>query len=579
MSPRVPTLLAACGVLLACAPASAGTQTATTTTQTAATTPAPRFATPGAADGGTCSQAAPCSLKTAVSNAPSGADVTVEPGTYALTTNLDVPAGVTVHGADGQPAPVLAGDPKLGGDAAVATHPGATVRHLAIRSAAPNQSTLKLDDSLGDDLVLSAAGAAAPDDDDDAPAAAVLIGSPAPHSPTVLRDTVAWASGANVDGVFATGESSDSPAAVSLVNVTAAAGGPAGIAVSAVAPSGSVDLTDVIARGAAADLYSASGVLTASHSDFRAAASVGVADQGGNTEGVPLFANPAAGDFHELAGSPTVDAGIVVPLSGATDPDGNPRQLGPAPDIGAFELVPGPGSGPGGTAGGAPGSLTAPLNPAAPGMSGDVLVPPPVAGRTVDVVPSSGTVLVRRPGDSGFSLLAVGEQVPVGSTVDARSGKVRLTSARDVSGTPQTGTFWAGKFRVDQNRGPSPVTLLSLVGPLTGCRSSSSTKVAHGVPYTGLSHLTATAASRALATAARRHSHVRQLWGSDTHGHFSTRGNDSLATVRGTVWLTKDRCDGTVTRVLKGQVSVRDLATGKTFLLHAGQRHLARASG
>ncbi len=50
-----------------------------------------------------------------------------------------------------------------------------------------------------------------------------------------------------------------------------------------------------------------------------------------------LFVNPAADDFRESPGSPTIDAGTNDPQDGAFDPDGRPRFLGTAPDIGAYE--------------------------------------------------------------------------------------------------------------------------------------------------------------------------------------------------------------------------------------------------
>jgi hypothetical protein len=50
---------------------------------------------------------------------------------------------------------------------------------------------------------------------------------------------------------------------------------------------------------------------------------------------------------------------------------------------------------------------------------------------------------------------------------------------------------------------------------------------------------------------------VRRLWG-DGYGRFRTAGRYSAATVRGTRWLVEDRCDGTVTRVKRGQVAVED---------------------
>ena len=47
-------------------------------------------------------------------------------------------------------------------------------------------------------------------------------------------------------------------------------------------------------------------------------------------------------------------------------------------------------------------------------------------------------------------------------------------------------------------------------------------------------------------------------------------------TARGTAWITRDRCDGTVTRVLEGAVAVRDRKRHKTVLVRAGHRYLAR---
>ena len=38
---------------------------------------------------------------------------------------------------------------------------------------------------------------------------------------------------------------------------------------------------------------------------------------------------------------------------------------------------------------------------------------------------------------------------------------------------------------------------------------------------------------------------VRRLWARDRGGRFRTYGNNSVATARGTAWVTEDRCDGT----------------------------------
>ena len=69
---------------------------------------------------------------------------------------------------------------------------------------------------------------------------------------------------------------------------------------------------------------------------------------------------------------------------------------------------------------------------------------------------------------------------------------------------------------------------------------------------------------------------VRRLWGSDSGGRFRTHGRHSHATVRGTRWLTEDRCDGTLTRVTEGAVVVRDLARRRRVLVRAGHSYLAR---
>ena len=67
-----------------------------------------------------------------------------------------------------------------------------------------------------------------------------------------------------------------------------------------------------------------------------------------------------------------------------------------------------------------------------------------------------------------------------------------------------------------------------------------------------------------------------KLWGSGK-GKFRTSGKYSSATVRGTIWLVEDRCDGTLTKVTRGTVQVRDLRRKKTVTVRAGHSYLARA--
>ena len=65
-------------------------------------------------------------------------------------------------------------------------------------------------------------------------------------------------------------------------------------------------------------------------------------DKGGNVAAAALLTDPVGGDFHQLAGSPTIDAGSLEAGDGTTDIDGAARTQGAAIDIGAdeFDFVP-----------------------------------------------------------------------------------------------------------------------------------------------------------------------------------------------------------------------------------------------
>jgi hypothetical protein len=66
---------------------------------------------------------------------------------------------------------------------------------------------------------------------------------------------------------------------------------------------------------------------------------------------------------------------------------------------------------------------------------------------------------------------------------------------------------------------------------------------------------------------------VRALWGNGK-GNFETVGRFAAAVVRGTHWLTDDRCDGTWTHVVVGTVDMIDLRTGKTVAVPHGHTYL-----
>jgi hypothetical protein len=64
-----------------------------------------------------------------------------------------------------------------------------------------------------------------------------------------------------------------------------------------------------------------------------------IVEGAGNQTAPPLFVNAGAGDYREAPGSPTIDAGSDSPLNGPFDLEGNPRQIGPHTDIGAYEFL------------------------------------------------------------------------------------------------------------------------------------------------------------------------------------------------------------------------------------------------
>ena len=189
-------------------------------------------------------------------------------------------------------------------------------------------------------------------------------------------------------------------------------------------------------------------------------------------------------------------------------------------------------------------------------------IPAPVLGETVVVAPGQGKVLVRRPGARRFRKLGSAALLPSGTIVDARRGRIRLTTALDEAGKFQTGRFWGSRFQIRQSRSGNGMTSLALRGGDFGrCPARASTLAR------------AAAVPRENPTTRRV---VRSLWARDRGGRFRTYGNNSVATARGTAWVTRDRCDGTVTSVREGSVAVKDRRTGRTVIVRAGRSYLAR---
>lgn len=197
----------------------------------------------------------------------------------------------------------------------------------------------------------------------------------------------------------------------------------------------------------------------------------------------------------------------------------------------------------------------APIAPVAPGPATTAAAPGAALGTSVVVAPVTGTVRVRVPGAAGFTTLAAGAAIPVGAVLDTRAGTVALTTALS-GGRTQTATFHSGVFEVRQSARSGGLTDIILRGPALNCGAARGTARA--------------------AAVARRRPPRRQLWGRDNSGRFRTHGKNSVATVRGTSWVTTDTCRGTRTTVRAGAVSVRDVRRHRTVLVRAGHSYLAR---
>jgi len=211
-------------------------------------------------------------------------------------------------------------------------------------------------------------------------------------------------------------------------------------------------------------------------------------------------------------------------------------------------------------------SFTTTASAVTPAPGSEVSAPPsaaarrPVLGRSVTVAPLLGTITVKRPGSAGFVQLAAGASVPVGSLVEARKGIVILGSSTG-AGNTQFGVFSGARFQVLQaSKGRGMTDIVLRGGYIAGCPGSAASR------------------SRASTQVHKRRRPKRRLWARDKGGRFSTHGRNSIATVRGTSWVTTDTCAGTRTTVKSGAVSVRDRRRGKTVLVRAGHTYLARSA-
>jgi hypothetical protein len=145
-----------------------------------------------------------------------------------------------------------------------------------------------------------------------------------------------------------------------------------------------------------------------------------------------------------------------------------------------------------------------------------------------------------------------GGTISFGSTVDVTNGTLTLRASTGTLKVNGAGGITAAFVLKRGSDNGKPLTVLQLAkGDFGVCKR------------------TKNSAARITATT------VRQLWGSGK-GAFQTRGRYAAATVRGTTWLTADRCDGTLTQVTQGIVQVNDIPTRTLVTVRAGRRYLAK---
>jgi hypothetical protein len=190
------------------------------------------------------------------------------------------------------------------------------------------------------------------------------------------------------------------------------------------------------------------------------------------------------------------------------------------------------------------------------------------SGKSRPKLGKTASVRVRK-GIAGFSPTGIARIVPlrdllnlpVKSSVDATDATVTLQSAKTRRGR-QTASLAAGQFQVLQSGKRSAKGLTDIVmkgGSFANCTVGSS------------SGSGANAAQRR-----RRSKRVVRRLRTNAKGRFRTCGRYSAATVRGTKYEMIDRCDGTITKVSRGKVAVRDFRRKKTIIIRAGKSYFAR---
>jgi hypothetical protein len=305
-----------------------------------------RYAAP-TGSGTACSQATPCPLAEAITEAEAGDEVIITAGSYAVgPTLMPKSPKVFVHGDFSGPMPKIIGT-GMGGNVPIGV-PAADGRlsYLEITSVTGSKAFAAACNPGGtiERVRLFAEGSES--------IALTLIGEKC-----AVRDSVIVARGSGARGILAYGFLPSTIGGLAR-NLTVLATGPGSVGIRAeytsivIDGSYTLDLKNSIVNGESSDLLATKGssgsgniAVTNSNFDDPDATAPATISGGPNQTTPPLFVDAAAGDYREAPGSPTIDAGSTEGI-GPLDLAGSPRLLGPAPDIGAFEFVPAPASPP-----------------------------------------------------------------------------------------------------------------------------------------------------------------------------------------------------------------------------------------
>jgi hypothetical protein len=324
-----------------------------------------------AAPGGTAADTvciAPDAPKCSIGTAAGGTDVlpadeaVILPGNYSDTAgdlNGDSanptdgtvqPTAGSVHGSSGEPRPVITVnglDPMFANPYGAFLLSAGTLSDVEINAGAMASSAVTFGFGASNSIVQRVVARSTRD-------GAITCS----QSQGTIRDSVCLSSGSGGIGVGASvaiaGTYTDN-----VRNVTAISTGSNSFGVhyfygtfGGPGPTYTISAKSLIAQGTSQDIdvkgqgTATSVTMTLDHSDYDTAidedvsgGTASVTPPGTGTGNITTAPTLAADGFHELAGSPTINAGAVDGSSGTTDIDRQARTIDTTPDIGADELA------------------------------------------------------------------------------------------------------------------------------------------------------------------------------------------------------------------------------------------------